>query len=543
MIKVIEKHPVVAICLMVALMLLPNLHVLQVTIMEARNFITAREMITDNHWLLTTMNGEARYEKPPLPTWISAISAALFGLKVYALRLPTVIMIMVIGVFVYRLSFSMLKNNVHSLVNACIVITSFYTVGIIIEAPWDIYAHGFMIIAIYHLFQLFQKENKYWKHTIIAGVCLGFSFLSKGPVSLYALFLPFILAYAFTYKFKNFSPKTFSVLSVLILMIGIGGWWFIYVRLIDPETFTHITQKETSNWGSYNIRPFYYYWSFFTQSGIWTIPAFIGLLFPYLKTRVRNLKAYKFSFYWTIFAVILLSIIPEKKSRYLMPVLIPLAINTGFYIDYLFQRFKNLKDKKETYPVYFNFGLIASIGVLFPVLAYLGLKDSLEGFWIQYSIASIVLFSIGIFIFINLKKKAIKQVFFLTVLFFASIFVVAFPLYQATVPGNYYDITTLKSEAKVQDLKVYGLNYVSPEMLWLYGDILPKVNTEDSQLQFPNDTRFGLLTNALTDAEKQSISEFYTMEFVETYDINTTDESSSKYNSRLVNYYYILTKK
>ncbi|WP_066224839.1 ArnT family glycosyltransferase [Formosa haliotis] len=543
MIKVIEKHPVVAICIMVALMMLPSLHVMQVTIMEARNFITAREMLTDNHWLLTTMNGEARYEKPPLPTWLSAISAAIFGLNVFALRLPTVFMVMVIGVYVYRLSFSLLNNNVHSLVNACIVFTSFYTIGITIEAPWDIYAHGFMMIAIYHLYQLFQKKNKYWKHTIIAGICLGLSFLSKGPVSLYALCLPFLLAYAFTFKFKKFRPKTFSIFSILILMLIIGGWWFIYVRLQDPATFSTITQKETSNWGSYNIRPFYYYWSFFTQSGIWTIPAFIGLLFPYLKSRVRNLKAYKFSFYWTLIAVILLSIIPEKKSRYLMPVLIPLAINTGFYIDYLFQRFKNLQDKKETFPVYFNFGLIASIGVLFPVLAYLGLKDKLDGFWIEFVMASVVLFTIGIFIFINLKHKAIKNVFFLTVLFFASIFIVALPLSKATVPAHYYDITQLQADAKAEGLTVYELNYVSPEMIWLYGDKLPSITEHEQLYNFPTEAKFGLLTNNLNDAEKQRISAQYTMNLIRTYDINTADASSRKHNSRLVNYYYIISKK
>ncbi|MFB9052938.1 glycosyltransferase family 39 protein [Formosa undariae] len=543
MIKIIEKHPVAFICLLVGLMLLPNLHVMQVTIMEARNFITAREMITDNHWILTTMNGEARYEKPPLPTWFSAISASIFGLNVYALRLPTVFLIMVIGVFVYRLSFSILKNTLHSLVNACIAFTSFYVVGITVEAPWDIYAHGFMLIAIYNLFQLFQKEKNYWKHTIIAGICLGLSFLSKGPVSLYVLFLPFLLAYIFTYKFKNFRPKTFSIFSILILMIAIGGWWFIYVRLIDPETFTHITTKETSNWGSYNIRPFYYYWSFFVQSGIWTIPAFIGLLYPYLKSRVHNLKAYKFSFYWTIFAVILLSIIPEKKSRYLMPVLIPLAINTGFYIDYLFQHFKTLQDKKETIPVYFNFGLIACIGIAFPVVAYLGLKDQLSGFWVQYILASVVLFTIGIFIVINLKKKAIKNVFFLTVLFFASIFVVALPLYKATIPSTYYDITALESDTKAQDLNVYGMNYVSPEMLFLYGHVLPSIKDEAHELQFPNETRFGLLSNELSTSEKKMIEALYTMQFVRSYDLNSVDESSRKHNSRLVNDYYILTKK
>ena len=35
--------------------------------MEARNFIVAREMLTEGNWLLTTMNDVPRYEKPPFP--------------------------------------------------------------------------------------------------------------------------------------------------------------------------------------------------------------------------------------------------------------------------------------------------------------------------------------------------------------------------------------------------------------------------------------------------------------------------------------------
>lgn len=87
----LKKHPILTICFFTAVMLLPNLHVMDVTIMEARNFISAREMVQDGHWLLTTMNGEARYQKPPMPTWITAVSGSLFGISsVYALRLPTV---------------------------------------------------------------------------------------------------------------------------------------------------------------------------------------------------------------------------------------------------------------------------------------------------------------------------------------------------------------------------------------------------------------------------------------------------------------------
>ena len=49
--------------------------------MEARNFVTAREMLIDNNWLMPTFNGEPRYQKPPLPTWIAAISTFIFGTK------------------------------------------------------------------------------------------------------------------------------------------------------------------------------------------------------------------------------------------------------------------------------------------------------------------------------------------------------------------------------------------------------------------------------------------------------------------------------
>lgn len=339
MIKAIEKYPILTIVIVVLLMLLPNLASIQVSIMEARNFITAREMLLDGNWLLTTMNGVARYEKPPLPTWITALSASIFGLKnVFGFRLPTVLMVCVIGVFTYLLSNRILDDKLHSFFNGLIVITSFYIIGITIEAPWDIYAHGFTLITIYFLFEAFINRNTL--KLILAAIFLGCSILSKGPVSLYALFLPFVISYAIVYKINK--KEVLQIISVLIVALLIGGWWYYYVRTVDPEPFIEIASKEASRWSSYNIRPFYYYWSFFVQSGLWTIPAFISLLYPYLKNKVSNKKGYQFSFYWAIIAVILLSIIPEKKSRYLMPVLIPLSINIGFYINYIITHFKTL---------------------------------------------------------------------------------------------------------------------------------------------------------------------------------------------------------
>ena len=58
-----------------------HLDALFVNIIEARNFVSAREMLHDGNWLLTTLNAEPRYQKPPLPTWLTAFSGAIFGLR------------------------------------------------------------------------------------------------------------------------------------------------------------------------------------------------------------------------------------------------------------------------------------------------------------------------------------------------------------------------------------------------------------------------------------------------------------------------------
>jgi hypothetical protein len=68
-------------------------------------------------------------------------------------------------------------------------------------------------------------------------------------------------------------------ITAMFIFTGLltGGWWTFMVTYYDPAEFTRIAEVESDRWFNYNVRPFYYYWSFFTQSGIWTIPALMGL--------------------------------------------------------------------------------------------------------------------------------------------------------------------------------------------------------------------------------------------------------------------------
>lgn len=541
MIKTIEKYPLAVLSIIVLLMLLVHLDVPNVSIMEARNFITAHEMVNNNNWLLTTMNGEARYQKPPLPTWLTAVSGLLFGMKnLFALRLPAALMVLFSGIFIYFLSLKINLSKKHSFHNSLILVTSFYIVAIINEAPWDIYTHGFMLAGLYFLFQFFEEKKALWKNAVLAALFVGLSLMSKGPVSLFGVFLPFIISYSSIFKFKDFKPKLLPFISFTLVSIIIGGWWFLYVRLVDPKAFLEIATKETSNWSSYNVKPFYYYWSFFTQSGLWTIPAFISLLYPYLIKRIENKKAYKFTFWWTISAVLLLSLIPEKKPRYLVPVLIPLALNTGFYIQYLIMSFHRLKSKKETFSVYFNFGLIALAGITFPITLYFLLKGDLQNHLVSFILTSVALVYIGISIFINLYQKKFLNIFYLSILFIVSIFVFGLPISKNLNKNKEYkSISSLHLFESNTHITTYSVGEVTPELLWDYNGILKNIYAND-ELKVPLENQFGLLVmNEDLKIIIPLLNKNYNTKLIETYNLNV----GSKKKERLIRQFYLVSKK
>ena len=521
-----------------------NLDALYVNIMEARNFTTAREMLHDGNWLLTTLNGEARYQKPPLPTWLTAISAAIFGLKnLFALRLPAALLALLLVVATYKFSLRLTSQKTYAFVGALVLATSFYVVSAGRDGNWDIFTHGFMMVCIYQFFLFFTEAEKKYQRAVLAALFFGFSFMSKGPVSMYALWLPFLISFGIVYKFKQMKSRWLPILLFLVISLLISGWWHWYTYTFDPEAVAEITKRETENWTGYNVRPFYYYWSFFTQSGVWTIPAFIGLLYPYLKNRVFDKKAYLFTFLWTISSLVLLSIIPEKKSRYLLPVLIPLALNTAFYIEYLFRRFSELKDKRETIPVYFNFGLIATIGLVFPIGGYFFLKDALYGKWIWFVLLFIVLFTIGFLMLRNLFRKKIRPVFFLTVAFIASVICFGMPLAKTlTVNSEYKGLSQLNRWQAETNVKVYEFTYFTPELIWDYGASIEVLKNENG-ITIPNELAFGLLVaEEDMDLFRKTFSN-YNFELVTRYDMNAKGKEDRSHKTRLWRDLYLLTKK
>ncbi|UOQ73045.1 hypothetical protein [Hymenobacter cellulosilyticus] len=74
------------------------------------------------------------------------------------------------------------------------------------------------------------------------------------------------------------------------------------------------------------MQPPWYYFNFAVFSGVWTVAALAALVWPFARRRASQFVPYAFGLAWLLVALGLLSVVPEKKERYMLPLLPPLAL-------------------------------------------------------------------------------------------------------------------------------------------------------------------------------------------------------------------------
>ena len=537
----LRRYPLPVLLCVSAVMLVSHLGMIQTNIMEARNLITAREMVKDGHWIFTTIDGMPRYEKPPLPTWLTAVSGYFCDFKnMFVLRLPVALVSLMCVYFFYTLMKKFQLKNNQPLHASLILITSFYIFFAGRDNQWDMYTHAFMVACIYFLVCALSETKNTSTNVLLSAFFLGCSFLSKGPVSLYGLFLSFLISYFITYRKYN-AGNIKLLLFVLVVGLVIGLSWPLYVKYFDSNASAALS-KQTENWEDYDVKPFWYYWSFFTQSGIWTVPSFIALMYFYMRRRVTDVKAYTFSFCWTITSLLLLSFIPEKKARYTLPILIPLAMNTSFYIQYLIDHFKEIKSNIEKGIVYFGFGLIALIAFAIPIVVLFLFKSKIDEHILWFTVLAMVSFSCAFFTTRGIIRKEFSQTFFAMVFLMAGVVLTAVPLSKMYYSNtDYYSAANLHEFEKTFNITTYEGDEYAPEIIWDYGDKMQNISS-DSSIVMPADSAFGLLVYAQKAVKLQQQFTNYRFTKYAVVDLNAVSKVSKGYNHRLVKDYYIVAK-
>jgi len=533
------RHQII-LFVVAGLLLLTNLDKIEVNIMEARNFISAREMVQNKEYLLTTLNNEPRYQKPPLPTWLTAIAGSLSGFEsLSVLRFPVVAMTFLLVFIFYYFSKRIGLSAEHSFNNALILITSFYIFFAGRDNQWDMYTHSFMMVCIVFLWKLLKEDSNALLNSILGGIFFGFSFLSKGPISVYVLLIPFLISYGMVYHF-SFRRKILYLIVMLITGLSIGLSWYIYVHIKDPVYFSNIVKREATSWTNYEVQPFYYYWNFFLQSGLWAIPSLTSLIYPYLKTRVEDLKAYRFAILWTLISVILMSIIPEKKVRYLVPVLIPLALSTGFYIEYLMKNFKREMSMKENTWIFFSFGIIALIGFLYPFAGLILLKETIREYMLLFILSTLFMYLFSFLLINGLISRNFRIIFLSMISILVLIVIIVIPIRSKVfINPRFAPAKEAQVTAEKYRIETYRLSDIAPEIVWDFGEPIPLLQKDGDRFLIPDDRSFALIADK---ADSSMIkSQFIKYNINRKYIINMNYGLKNKV--RYIKDYYILTKK
>jgi 4-amino-4-deoxy-L-arabinose transferase-like glycosyltransferase len=297
-------------------------------LMEVRNLVTAREMALDRHWLLPTMNGELRIAKPPLPTWLAAVSATPLGFAaaspdLWSLRLPTVALALLgaLATVFYARRLGLSESG--ALWAGLILMSSFLYARHARVATWDVPVHAFAMVSIAAFGETVARRHVGW--AALTALAIAASFLSKWPQSLGVMVLPWLAATALVSK-PLVAARRRDLLVIVVL--GTAGClaWPLYVYLHEPLRAASMLATEAESLVTRHVRPVWAYAGFPIYSGAWTLLSLAVLSSPFLFKSFFARREVKATYWWLVLTFVMVSLVPAKKDRYLIPLLFPMAI-------------------------------------------------------------------------------------------------------------------------------------------------------------------------------------------------------------------------
>lgn len=454
----------------VAITFFVNNRTLQPDIMESRNLVTAREMVETGEWLVPTMNGELRLEKPPLPTWVSAVVESVSPDDIAAQRAVASLFGVMLVVFFYLLCRDVFRVDP---VIAVILLCSCYHFMLMARTvSWDIYTHAFMLGGIYFLVMAVNGRGRRWWRFCLAGLFAGLSVMSKGPVSLFALFLPFLLAWGIFGR-PSMRGKWLPVGVMVLVTIVVGCWWYAYIHVFHADEWQAVMVKETGSWLNRNVRPWHYYWKFFLEAGVWAL-LLVTAIIMVLRRGFRGDRSRLVPVMWMLFCLVLLSCMPEKKTRYLLPLLIPAAVVMAQAVGIWCASFSSRGSADITlghssgmhaprWPFRLNAWLLAAVCAGIPAGAYIMVyAKGLMGLpvWIVVTVLSLCAAWLLVRAGIRLLPQSMVIV---TGCYYALLVLFAFPVVGKLINGT--TMQTITAAVNAPDVKEYPIYAPADEEL------------------------------------------------------------------------------
>ena len=336
---------------------------------EGRYAEMAREMSVTGDWITPRLDGLKYFEKPPLQTWMNALTFDVFGLGEWQARLWSGLCGL-LGIGLVMHTGRRVFNSWVGMTAGLVLASSFWWAGLSHVNVLDMGLSGMMTLSLCGVLLAQHEgasaaERRSWMWVCWAGMALAF--LSKGPIG---IVLPGAVLVLYTLITREWAIwKRLHLVTGLILFTAIAAPWFVLVALKNPEHphffFIHENWERFFSKVHHREGPIYYFIPFLLIG----IMPWLGALFQSLWAGRRDsgaggstgFRPKTMLLIWAGFIFFFFSISSSKLPHYILPIFPALALLIADYLQ---------TAKEKVFAM--SAGLLALLAVIgFASLAYI----------------------------------------------------------------------------------------------------------------------------------------------------------------------------
>ena len=339
---------------------------------EGRYAEMAREMFATGDWITLRLNGIKYFEKPPLQTWMNALTFELFGLGNWQARLWTGLCGLLGIALVAQTGRKLFNRRVG--INAALVLgSSLLWAASSHYNSLDLSVAAMMAISLCGLLlsqRVDASKSEQRNYMLLCWIGMALAVLTKGLIG---IVLPGGVLVIYTVVSGDWSIwKRLHLGKGLLTFFVIVSPWFVLVALKNPEHpqffFIHEhLQRFTSNVHK-RYQPPYFFVAILALGILPWIGFIIQGLWSGVKKENTGFQAKKMLLVWTLFIFVFFSISNSKLTGYILPIFPSLALLIACQLETSSTRSLRFAS--------FLFGLIGLVGLGFAIFTMINLSKS-----------------------------------------------------------------------------------------------------------------------------------------------------------------------
>jgi len=300
---------------------------------EARYAEIARIMWETNDWVVPQIDyGVPFWAKPPLSTWLSALSYFAFGVNEFAARFPSFLLNIIL---IYILGKMVKKSGVSFYLPGFILLTMpefLIHTGVVSTDTTLLFCVTMMMISFWKT--MTSETKTYWNYLFF--VFLGLGFLAKGPLIMVLTFPPLFLWCCLDIKrFKELFSKFSIVIGLLITGI-VAVPWYYFAEKQSPGFLDyfiigeHYKRFVVSGWkgdlyGKPKTQPIGMIWVFMIAFGFPWVQIVFYKLWKNRKTILKD-SWVSFLLFWLLWTPVFFTLSKNILHTYMLPITVPIML-------------------------------------------------------------------------------------------------------------------------------------------------------------------------------------------------------------------------